>query len=203
MPDWPYRVEMGLRRVLPGAIVKFRRQEILGIPLAFTDGRPPPRIPSGMEIRWATFPDRDSLLLAVQTGPSIVAQRQRLGGKALMLLQNGHLKGVCWFNQESYSDIDTGTVIPLSAETAWLFGAWISKDCRRRGFYRLLVESAARQLEPTGVRRILLAVDLSNRNSRDVHRRLGAVRLGELRGFQIFGIGGFGIRWNGNDGALD
>lgn len=144
-------------------------------------------------IRWATSDDR--ALLVQRDGERTADYRLGQGNQAAVFFGDAGIEGIAWFAREVYDDMDTGLRFPLLDNQAWLFGAWVSRIRRGKGVYRKLTSFAANALrEQSAIDQIFLAIDRSNRTSRAVHQRLGASRVGSIRGGRVFGRSSYRVK---------
>lgn len=141
---------------------------------------------SGVTFRWATEKDRRAL--QEQAGHDVIDRRFEAGHRGATLWHDDQLVGTAWFAVREYLDDETRTKIDLAANQCWLFGSWVHRDHRNRGYYGRLISEAAVDLQSRGIREIVFAVDASNFVSQAVHRALGAARAGSLIGTRLFGL---------------
>lgn len=176
-----YRLESKLRSAVPPRLGTAVWQDLyLWKSLEFPDASD-----EAAGIRWATSEDR--ALLVQRDGERTAGFRLGQGNQAAVVIGESGIEGIVWFARHVYDDMDTGLRFPLQDNQVWLFGAWVSRGRRGKGVYRKLTSFAANALrEQSAIDQIFLAIDRSNRISRAVHERLGARRIGSLRGGRIF-----------------
>jgi RimJ/RimL family protein N-acetyltransferase len=184
----PYRVESLSHRIVPKWLFHPRWCYLYSMPVT---KRNTTRNASGNDshtptFRWAT--DEDRRPLQEQAGRETIDGRFAAGHRGATLWDGDALIGTAWFAMREYLDDETQTKIELAPDQCWLFGSWVHRDCRNRGYYGRMISEAATDLASRGIREIVFAVDASNFVSQRVHQALGAVRAGSLVGTRLCGL---------------
>ncbi len=190
MTQFLYQLESLRYRFIPRQLFlpKFCLVYSIGLSSARTDWEL--KSDSEIQVRWSNEKDVEALANRFQQ----THQRLGEGDSAVVAMHDGRLVGTAWIARAQYRDWETGLVLPLRKDHAWLYGAWVHREFRRQRVYRRIFEFLARHLHGDNVQEIRLAVDWSNGISRRVHERLGGRVIGSLYGLRLLGIGGFRFR---------
>lgn len=184
-----YRIESRFRRYVPRRIFSVCWQDI------YVWGGQPQRLttPPGLLIERAQETDLDALESI--EGRHIVKARWEQGGVCWLAREESQVVGIVWGQAKHYLDLELGIEFHLDQGQAWWYAAWVHPRKRNLGIFRLLMNHARLDfLESEGVDQGLFTIDKSNRVSRDVQTRLGAHRVGSLRGMAVIGLGFFTVR---------
>ncbi len=187
MTQFLYKLESLRYRFVPRQLLLPKYCIVYSIALSTAPMRWESTTPSGVQIRWATENDVVALANRFQQ----THQRVREGDLAVVAYCDERLVGTAWIARTQYRDWETGIVLPLRNDQAWLYGAWVHRQFRRQRIYASIFRYLAGQLHSEGVQEIRLAVDWSNGVSRRVHERFGGRVIGSLSGLRLCGVGGF------------
>jgi len=177
--DFLFRLEKLMHWIVPKWMLHPRWSRVYEMPVP----RQEPAENNAIEFRWATAEDIG--LLESQFGEQVTSTRLSYGHRAAILVKDGKLIGAAFFATRGYYDIDTGTRITLSFDETWIYGAWIHRRHRGKGFYSMLLRYAAIDLRHRGVRELLFAIDLFNVRAKRIHRSMGAVPIGKIYGVRL------------------
>jgi hypothetical protein len=178
-----YAALLIVRAVIPAWFLGFARMVVLELRLRATE-RSTVR---GDGIRWAGPEDCHEL----QTlGHPIEVLRRRFadGSRVCVLSGDDGVLAYVWFEARHHDEADLRVRFTLGAGELWLYDAMVRADQRGRGLYPRLLSAAARNLGDEGVRRVLIAIDMGNRNSIRAHRAAGARPVGAVCAVHILGF---------------
>lgn len=198
-----YTFTLGARRLLPARALYMGRTILLEM-RPHQEGTANEALE---RIRWAGRDDSE-LLTAFGHSRELVQRRLAAGDRACVLTERDRLLGYVWFHGVRHEDEALGVRFHLAPEEIWLFDAMIAADRRGHGLYRRLLRAAAADLWGRGVRRILIAVEASNRNSFRAHLAAGARPVCSIRALRICGLTcvydgtAFWVKWTAATGWL-
>ena len=197
-----YTALLVIRKLLPPTLLGFTRMVILEL-------IPKATVPGAVDeaIRWAGLADSRALG-ALGHPVEVLEQRFRAGARVCVLAENESILAYVWFHRPYHDEGDLGVRFALSAGELWLFDAMVRADQRGRGLYPTLLKGAASDLGREGVRRILIAVDIANRNSLRAHGAVGAEPVGVVSSLRVLGFtfvrdpSGLRLAWTGRSGYV-
>lgn len=179
-------------RLIPNSLFRIGHELLMEIDLQGTlvsDREQGEFIWAGLEnLDWLS-PLEPSALLSRLKRSALQGERQIMGDRVLLFKQDGSLSAYVWFRADHFKDEVDGIIYTLPPETVWLYDARVDTAHRRKGIYRRLLRTAARDLTEFGYSRIVLAVDNLNRNSLRGHLSVGAAVLGCVFVVRLLGRG--------------
>lgn len=142
----------------------------------------------------------------IQAAESLTGYHRRLAGKTpaavphvVVAEREGVIVGACWFTDVPFVEHEMRLVWNPVAGQRWVFSSYVAKPWRGQGLYRQLMHLVATigpgPADPATAprdmfdrpRELLLSINVANRRSVDVHRRLGFVERGTALGFHLLG----------------
>jgi GNAT superfamily N-acetyltransferase len=160
LSGWLYATQLALFKHLPERW--FRCQGIVFTVCATARGGPAPD--DAPQPRWAGAADTD-LLLAAGYQPDYLQWQFARGARAAILVHEGGIVGASWYVAETEDEYPWLRVL-LPSGHYWNWDAWIAVPHRRKGWGRVLMAFASRELAALGATHILNSIDVLNRPSR-------------------------------------
>jgi GNAT superfamily N-acetyltransferase len=200
-----YTLALLLRVVIPPAVLRLTRMVILElVPTGAV--APIDRVDAGA-IRWASPIDVDALQ-ALGHPAEVLERRLAEGARACLFAEAAAVLGYVWFEGAAHDEENLGVRFTLTAGEIWLFDAMVEAEQRGRGIYPKLLRAAAADLRREGFRRILIAIEVANRNSLRAHQAGGAVPIATVAAVRILGVTivrhgrGIQLGWTGRRGYV-
>lgn len=177
-----YFLTLARRRLLPPRC--FDRSRLIMLELALPVSAPAP-IPGG-KIRWAEEREHD-LLGAFGHTRAILRRRFADGDRPCVLVLGDRLAGYAWFRVGVFDEEQLGARFRMAPGEVWLYDGMVAPDLRGRGLYANLVKGAGVLLAAEGFSRMLIQVEVSNRNGFHGHRAAGARPIASYQALRLCG----------------
>lgn len=144
------------------------------------------------EFRWLSVAEIEAARGAgVEIDDASLAEARRGFSRCWGALYADRLAGYAWYTTEDVPPSHClGAAIELPESMAYHYKGYTLPDYRGRGLYPRLLAAGAGRLHAEGIRRVLLAVERSNRASLQSCRRAGCEELGSLRVWGRYGCWG-------------